>query len=213
MYRNILFDFDGTISDTSKGAIKGFKYVMDEFNLDYSKMDLKEFIGPTLQESFKKFCGFKEEQILKAIKIFREYYNKIGLYESEMYMGIDKVLEELYNNKCNLYIASTKPTIFIKELLRNYELSKYFKDISGSPLEGKSIQKDMAISKIIKKYNLNRKETVMVGDRKYDIIGAKQNKIQSIGVQYGMGTLEELKQFNPEYIISTPKEVLNIILE
>lgn len=213
MYKNILFDFDGTISDTSIGIINGAKYALNELEIDFSKMNLNDFIGSPLQESFKNICGVKEQDIPNAICLFREYYKKIGLYESKVYVEIEEVLKELLENGCNLFIASSKPTVFIQNLLKKNNLEHYFNYVSGSPLEGACYSKDVVISKIIQKFKLDTCKTIMIGDRKYDIIGAKQNNIHSIGVEYGLGTFKELEHYAPEYIIKAPKDILKVVLE
>lgn len=213
MYKNLLFDFDGTISDTSRGIKNAAKYALTKLNIDYSNIDFSEFIGPTLQDTFRTLFGLNDEKILEAIKLFREYYRKTGLFESEIYDGIDTVLKELHDNGFKLFVASTKPTEFINILLEKYELLNLFTYISGSPSEGNGIPKEKVIETVINKYKLDLTKTIMIGDRKHDIIGAKYNKINSIGVEYGLGTLKELKECNPEFIVSIPKDLIKIIFE
>ena len=152
------------------------------------------------------------EETLKAISTFREYYKETGLYESELYEGIRKVIKSLYDHNCKLFIASTKPTVFIEKLLRKYDLMQYFEYISGSQLEGACYPKEIVISEIIKKYELIRKQTIMIGDTKYDVKGAKENKIASIGVTYGIGSKEELQEQKSEYIVDKPIEIIRVIL-
>ena len=212
MHKNILFDFDGTISDTSDGIINAAQYALNRFNIDCSEIDLNNFIGPPLQDAFKNFCGIKEEQILDAIQIFREYYQEQGLYESKIYPEIDDIIKKLYDSECELFIASTKPTAFIEILLDKYKLKQYFTYVCGSPLHGECTAKDIIISNVIERFKLDLNKTIMVGDRKHDIIGAKKNMIASIGVEYGIGTIEELKKYSPEYIAKTPKDILRFIL-
>lgn len=213
MYKNILFDFDGTIFDTSIGIVNATKYTLDKFGINYSDINLNSFIGPPLQDSFRDFCGLKDDDVLHAIKEFRIYYKEKGLYESVLYNGIENVIKTLVNKDYDLFIASSKPTLFIENLLRKNNLIDYFKYISGSPIDGKGYSKEKVISDVIKKYNLKKDETIMIGDTKFDIIGAKQNQVNSIGVLYGLGTYEELYQQKPEFIAKNSFDILNIILD
>lgn len=212
MYKNVLFDFDGTISNTSKGIVNAAKYALEKMNINYEGVDLNKFIGPPLQDSFKTFFKLNNEETLKAITTFREYYKETGLYESELYDGIREVIKSLYDHNCKLFIASTKPTVFIEKLLRKYDLMQYFEYISGSQLEGACYPKEIVISEIIKKYELIREQTIMIGDTKYDVKGAKENKISSMGVTYGIGNREELQEQNADYIANDVNEILKVIL-
>ena len=147
---------------------------------------------------------------IKILKLINKFLKK---EEEQSINGIEDVLKELYNNKCKLFIASTKPTAFIEKLLIKYNLIQYFEYISGSPLKGECYLKEQIIAEIITKYELDKEETIMIGDRKFDIIGAKSNNIDSIGVIYGIGNLEEINEEKSKHIAHIPKEILDIISE
>lgn len=211
MYKNILFDFDGTLFDTSIGIINAAKYVLSEYKIDYSKIDLKKIIGPPLNESFKYLCGLNDNDSLEATQKYREYYRNNGLYESTVCEGIECVLQILQEKGYNIFIASSKPELFIEKLLKNNNLFEYFKYISGSPIEGKAYSKEEVILKIINKFNLKTNETVIIGDTKYDVIGARNNNIDAIGVTYCLESCEELYECKPKYIAKDAKDILKIV--
>ncbi|MDR1178840.1 MAG: HAD-IA family hydrolase, partial [Spirochaetaceae bacterium] len=133
------------------------------------------------------------------------------IYENKLYDEIDTILQELNNRNKKCIIATSKPETFAKIITQYFNIKKYFKYIVGSNLDGTLSEKEDIIKYIIEKYKLTKKETIMVGDRKYDIIGAKKNGIDSIGVLYGYGTQEELEKADPKYLCKNVMDILKII--
>ena len=211
-YSNVLCDLDGTLTDPYLGITNSVKYSLNKFDIieeDDSK--LKLFIGPPLEKSFMEYYDFNKNDSRKAVEYYREYFSEKGIYENKLYDGIKIVLEELNKRNKNCVIATSKPETFANKIIRYFGIQNYFKEIVGSNLDGTLSEKENIIKYIIEKYKLQRNETVMVGDRKYDIIGANKNGIDSIGVLYGYGSKEELEKENPKYICNNVMEILKMI--
>ena len=189
----ILFDLDGTLTDPKEGITKAVQYALKKHGIEVESRDeLEKFIGPSLKYSFMEFYNFSEEQALQAVEDYREYFKPIGLYENEVYPGIVALLEELHSRDMKLFIATSKPTVFASQIAAHFNMDKYFTEIVGSQLDGTRVEKDEVIGYILEKYNLTQKDhIIMVGDRKFDILGAKKHGLQTIGVSYGYNELEE----------------------
>ncbi|MGB4044820.1 MAG: HAD family hydrolase [Halanaerobiales bacterium] len=211
-YRNIIFDLDGTIIDSEAGITKSVQYALQKFNIIVK--DLKElvsFIGPPLKESFMELYGFSEPQALQAIIYYREYYAEHGVFDNTLYPGIEELLRKLYSEGRLLYIATTKPTIYAEEILDKYGLSNLFCYICGANLDGTLTDKTEIIKTVLDRGGISRENTVMIGDRKHDIIGARNNKIDSIAVGYGFGSEEELRSSNPTEFVKTVKALYRVL--
>lgn len=205
---NILFDVDGTIFDTCEGIVCSILYALDKMGENPLPDDiLKQFIGPPLLDGFMQFAGLSAEKANLAVKYYREFYTPEGVYMAKLYDGIENLLDEL--NKCgkSLFVISSKPTIFVQKLFGKYGIDKYFKDIAEVRFDNCEISKTELINGIIKKYNLTPSDTIMIGDRKFDIIGAKEAGIRSIGVTYGFGTKDELVSCGADFTANSPKEI------
>lgn len=209
----ILFDLDGTITDPMLGITKSVKYALEKFNIQVEDLnDLCKFIGPPLKDSFMEYYNFTECDAEKAINFYREYFSTEGLYENEVYDGFEELLISLKENQKTLIVATSKPTVFAKTILNHFELSNYFDLICGSNLDGTMSKKGDIIKYIIDEVKIeNPSKMVMVGDRKHDIYGAIENKIDSIGVLYGYGDYEELSNSNSTYIVSNVNELKNLL--
>lgn len=206
-YSTILFDLDGTLTDPKMGITKSVQYALRKFNIIEEDLDkLEPFIGPPLANSFMELYSFSELESKKAVEFYREYFKDTGLYENELYAGMNKLLEMLINQKRVLMVATSKPTIFAEKILKYFNIDKYFDFICGSNLDGTMSDKTEIIRYIVKEKNINKQRTVMVGDRKHDIIGAHNNGIDSIGVSYGYGSEEELKNSKPTHIIKSVQD-------
>jgi phosphoglycolate phosphatase len=212
-YTNVLFDLDGTLTDSYGGITNAVKYALRKFNIieeDDSK--LKLFIGPPLESSFMAYCHLSSGDSKTAVGYYREYFSEKGIYENKLYEGIDTVLEELNKRNKKCIVATSKPEIFARKIAQYFKIDNYFEHIVGSNIDGTLSEKEDIIKHIIEKYGFNKNETIMVGDRKYDIIGAHKNRIDSAGVLYGYGTREELEKESPKYLCNTVAEILQIIV-
>ncbi|MBO4785300.1 MAG: HAD hydrolase-like protein, partial [Lachnospiraceae bacterium] len=168
------------------------------------------FIGPPLKDSFPKYCGFDEETTEKAIALYRERYSKVGKFENRPYEGIPELLKKLKEDDRVLVIASSKPAGFVEDILNKFDLRQYFDIISAADLSGKKCEKEDVIKEALEILNLKNgdKDVVMIGDRHYDINGAKYFNLDSIGVNYGFAfDKNELKDAGATFVVETVKEL------
>lgn len=213
-YRYILFDLDGTLTDPKIGITKSVQYALKKFNIEVKNLDtLEKFIGPPLKDSFMEFYSFDEEQAIKAIVYYREYFKDKGMFENKVYEHIPDLLKKLKEAGCTLIVATSKPTIFSEQIIKHFNLNTYFDEVAGSNLDGTRSNKGEIIKYIINKYEIsNLSEAVMIGDRRYDILGAQKNNIASIGVTYGYGSKEELINAKAMYIADDVQAILEKIV-
>ncbi len=201
-YNYILFDLDGTITDPKVGITKSAQYALKKRNILVDDLNtLEKFIGPPLKDSFMEFYDFSEEESINAIDDFREYFKDKGIFENIPYEGIKEMLENLKSNKKILAISTSKPTFFAKKILDHFKLSDYFDVIVGSNLDNTRTDKSEVIEETLRQLGITNNESIlMIGDRKHDLIGARKQGVESIGVSYGYGSVEELKNESPIYI-------------
>ncbi len=213
MYQYILFDLDGTISDSGLGITNSVMYALKKFGIEIEdRSTLYRFIGPPLLESFQRFCGFTEEQSKLGIQYQREYYTDKGLYENEVYEGIEELFVELKKMGKSLIVATSKPEPFAKRILAHFKLDSYFDYIAGATLDGSRITKVDVIKYALETCGItDPKQAVMVGDREHDALGAAAVGMDSIGVLYGFGSREELEAAGATYIADGVMDVLEIV--
>lgn len=212
-YSTILFDLDGTLTDSSKGIINSIIYALEKFDInDYDMSLLKKFLGPPLHESFENFMGFDKEKSLQAVKFYREYFSSKGLLENEVYGGITDLLQNLKENGKTLVVATSKPQPFTDKIMEHFDLAKYFDFIAGSNMDTTRSKKAEVIEYALSECNIKDKsKVVMIGDRAEDMIGAQSVGIDSIGVEYGYGTFDELKNAGATYIAKTVDELEDLV--
>lgn len=211
-YKNILFDLDGTLTDPKVGITKSVQYALTKFNITVDNLDtLEPFIGPPLTGSFMDFYGFSEEEAKKAVTYYREYFSVTGMYENDIYEGIISILDHLKKKGKKVIVATSKPTVFAEEIIKHFKMDTYIDEICGSNLDGSRSNKTEIIRYVLDNYVSEDESVVMIGDRKYDIIGAKNNDIDSIAVGYGYGSEDELKICEPTYYVNDPQGLLIFI--
>lgn len=212
-YNTILFDLDGTLTDPKLGITKSIQYSLKHFGIFEKDLDsLKKFIGPPLKDSFIEYYNFSEKKAYNAVEKYREYFSEIGIFENRLYEGIEELLYNLCNKKKNLVVATSKPTVFAKRILEHFNIDKYFAFVAGSNLDGTQSRKGEVISYALEQFGCgNNDKMIMVGDRKYDIIGAKEAEIDSVGVLYGYGSFEELREHKPNYIVKDINELSEVL--
>jgi phosphoglycolate phosphatase len=213
-YTFILFDLDGTLTDPYEGISKSVQFALSKFNIiEEDEARLRKMIGPPLMHSLKKYYDFSDEQYKEAIIHYREYFVKKGIFENKIYEGIRSLLVDLTNAGKIVRLASSKPEVFAKQILEMFSIDSFFNHISGSSLDGKIIEKPQVVKKAIGDISPGDFEhTVMVGDREYDIQGAIANSIDSIGVLYGFGSYDELKNAGATYIVKSVQELRELLL-
>ena len=213
-FEYILFDLDGTITDSGEGITKSVQYALKYFDILVNNLeDLRKFIGPPLKESFKEYYKFDEEKANIALVKYREYYADKGIYENDLYDGIIEVLDKLKENGKIIILATSKPEVYANKILEYFKIDKYFTFVAGSDFEETRVKKGDVIKYALEGAKISDlSKFIMVGDREHDIIGAKENNIKSIGVLYGFGDVIELTQARAEYIVNNTNELLNILL-
>jgi len=211
-YKHIIFDLDGTLTDPGSGITNSIMYSLKKFNIESERSTLYKFIGPPLRESFSVYYGFDKAQAEQAVQYYREYFSEKGIFENEIYPGIYNLLEELHLLNRRLYIATSKPQEYAERILDYFDIGKYFEFVSGSNMDGSMSAKSDLIDLIIPRIDKDAlHETIMVGDRKYDIEGAKHHHIDSAAVLYGYGEKSELLEAGPTYLVESP-ELLSVML-
>lgn len=210
----ILFDLDGTLTNPKEGITKCVKHALEHFKVKVNSLDeLEIFIGPPLKEQFMLYCDFDEAKGIECVEKYRERFNDIGIFENEIYQGIQQLLFELRQKGHTLAVASSKPTVYVTRILEHFDIDKYFDVVMGSELDGRRTNKAEVILEALNELNINNKDkkTIMVGDRHHDIVGAKQNNIKSIGVSYGFGRNNELEKAGADYIVNSVDELRELL--
>lgn len=216
MYHYILFDLDGTLTDPKPGITGCVQYALRKFGVDEPDLDkLEPFIGPPLLDSFQEFYGFDEEKGQQAVAYYRERFSTVGLFENEVYPGIAQMLAALQTAGCHLAVASSKPEVFVKQILAHFELLSYFEVIVGSELDGTRTWKEEVVEEALRQLLCGAedlRDAVMVGDRKFDIQGAKAHHIAAVGAAYGYAAEGELEEAGADRIAETVEELEKILL-
>lgn len=208
-YDVILFDLDGTLTDPGLGIINSVQYALKHFGIiEKDRESLKKFIGPPLRESFMVYYAFDDDQAVRAVEKYREYFRVKGIYENVVYPLIPMLLEELYDSGKKLILATSKPTEFAVQILDHFSLAKYLHYTAGSNMDGSRTRKGEVIAFALNQCQLEiSPNIVMVGDRKHDMIGAKENGIDAIGVLYGYGSRDELENEQPANLARSVDEL------
>lgn len=213
MYNYLLFDLDGTLTDPGVGITNSVMYALQKFNIYIDdRSSLYKFIGPPLRDSFEMFYGFSREQSEIAIQYYRKYFIKQGLYENEVYSGIPDLLVQLKKEGKTLIVATSKPEDFAIKILKHFNLYNYFDFVAGATMNELRNKKSDIIKYALDNYNVPEKSSlIMIGDRKHDIIGAKDNELDSIGVLYGYGSYNELNEAGATFIANKPEDILKYV--
>jgi len=211
----ILFDLDGTITDPKVGITKSVQHSLEHFGIYVEDLDtLTSFIGPPLRDSYKKYYGFNDSNVEIAVAKYREYFSENGIFENTLYEGMDVLLKTLKDRGNQLIIATSKPTIYAEKIIKYFNLSLYFDFVSGSELDGRRSKKDEIIKYAFENMNITHFEkAIMVGDREHDIIGANNVGVDSIGVLYGYGDLQELMNAGATFISENVEKLSDLLLE
>lgn len=209
--KNILLDLDGTLTDPKIGIHSCIRYAMEKMGQPLADdTDLDWTIGPPLKASFIQLLNSAEDALAEqALAFYRERFSTIGLYENELYPHVIETLKALVERGYNLYLATAKPQVFAIRILEHFELLNYFTKPYGSELTGERTNKGDLIHYILQKEQLVAEHCMMVGDREYDIFGARRNGIETIAVTYGYGTDAEIAQAAPKLQIRQFAELLN----
>jgi len=212
MKKTILFDLDGTLTDSGEGIINCAIMALEHFGCPIpTREELRVFVGPPLHESFINH-GVPADQAEEAIRIYRSRYIPIGAYENTPYPGIRELLEALKKEGHTLYVATSKPEEMSIKILQHFDLAKYFDMICGATMDISRSSKEAVIEYLLHK-NGRADNMVMVGDTKFDVLGARMHGIPTIGVSWGYGTVEDMTQAGAAAIAYTREELLELLLK
>lgn len=213
MFEYALFDLDGTLTDPALGITNSIIYALEKMGRDIPPREsLYSFIGPPLIQSFQSLDMTKEEAE-RALQIYREYFSVKGLFENTVYDGIPNALGKLNDCGIKLLLATSKPELYAKQIIEHFGLDKYFTAIYGASMDEKRVDKADVIRYAAKSAGIaNLNKAVMIGDRMHDILGAKKNGIVSIGVLWGYGSEDELKEAGADYIVGTLSEMVSAVI-
>lgn len=212
-FRTVLFDLDGTLTDSSSGILNSVKYALDKMSWEIpDDAVLNNFLGPPLTDSFAKFCGMDGEQSYNAAAFYRERYKTACVAENLLYDGIYDVLEQLTAAGKILAVATTKPEIIAEKIISHFGIRKFFAAVCGSAPDGANGRKADIIRKALAACGEDDlSSAVMIGDRFYDIEGAKEVGIASIGAEYGYSAPCELQTAGADHIAKNPIDIVKII--
>ena len=214
--QNILFDLDGTLSNTEEGIVKSVQYALADFSIkEEDTASLRRFIGPPLRESFCRFYGMTTEEAERAVRKYRERYETVGVYEDRLFDGVPEMLSALRRAGKRLAVATSKPTVFAKKVLQQHGIEGDFDLVVGAELDGRRDAKEEVIAEALRLLNIGeeaRKHTVMVGDRSYDLNGGRAFGLKTVGLRLGFAAPGELKACQPDFIAADIAELTAYLL-
>lgn len=242
-YKYVLFDLDGTLTDSKEGITGSVQYALKAFGIEEPDMEkLTPFIGPPLRESFMKFYGFGEEQAEAAVAKYREWFVPKGMFQNRIYPGVKEMLKELKEKGAVLAVASSKPQVFVEKILRYFEIYDDFTVIVGSELNGTRDSKEEVVEETLARLWRNaesaegtdaadrtesadgtditgktdtgiRTDTVMVGDRRFDVEGGKAHGLVTVGVTFGYAEEGELESAGADYVVDSVEALRRILIQ
>lgn len=212
-YDTVIFDMDGTVTETGRGVLNSVEYAMRALGCPMPDVPRRLFLGPPLAFSFDQYCGIPAGLIDEAIRQYRVYYADRGIFECDLYDGMEALLKTLRAEGVTLLVASSKPEVYVRRILEHFGAAHYFTFIGGADMaETRSAKPDVLRYTLAGAGVTDLHRTVMVGDREYDVLGAHAVGLDAIGVLYGYGSREELTAAGAEYLAATPEEIGTIVL-
>lgn len=210
----ILFDLDGTITDSKEGILASVCFALDYFNIKEKEEEtLQKFIGPPLVDAFMEYYHMSEEEANVALFKYREFYSEKGVYMLSMYEGIDILFQKLKETGQKIVLATSKPLFYAEQIVERIGIKNYFDDLCGATMDETMNKKEDIIRFIIEKNGYEKERILMVGDRNHDIKGAFYNDVEALGVLYGYGSYEELQKAGCKYFASSVQELSQKLLE
>lgn len=212
-YDYILFDLDGTLTDSKPGIIECIAYALEKENVPYTNQILDKMVGPPFRVSMHDFLGLEMPEIEKLIGIYRGVYEEYGYKNCKVFEGVEQMLSALKNAGKVLGVATSKPIKFTQMIMRDFDLGKYFDYVAGASSDASKEAKSDVIQGALENLGVKDKSNVlMVGDRLYDIEGAHMQGIDCAAVLYGYGSKEEFEEYKAEYILAAPDDVVKLVL-
>ena len=211
MIQTILFDLDGTLTDSAPGIIHSVQYALKKYGIEAEENDLRSFIGPPLVHSFQERFGFEHDKALEAVAYYREYFTAGGMFENSVYPGVEEMLQKLKEEGLMLAVATSKPEFLSKQILGHFALTRYFDFIGGAAMDETRTTKVEVLSYALQELQVDPAKAVMIGDRENDMEAASLLGTESIGVLYGYGSKEELANAGAKVFADTPMDICRII--
>ena len=211
-FDTLLFDLDGTLTDSTEGIVRCLEYALERMGFDIPE-DTNKFLGPPLYRSFAEFCGMNEEQVNEAVRIFRERYSTVGLFENRVYEGVPEMLKRLRDGGKRIMVATSKPEVYAVRIFDRFGLSQFFEIVGGANINGTRNDKDEVIEYVLEKTGISdRSSVLMIGDRRQDVLGAHKTGLKCMGILWGFGSIEELTEAGADFIAETPEKAADMLL-
>ena len=211
-FDTLLFDLDGTLTDSTEGILKCLINAVEKMGFEVPE-DTNKFLGPPIRQSVAEFIGMNEEQIDEAVRIFRERYSTVGLFENRVYDGIPEMLERLKKAGKRLMVATSKPEVYAVRILERFGIAPYFEIVGGAELDGSRDYKHEVIEYVLAKADItDRSRVLMIGDRRQDVLGAHKTGLKCMGILWGYGSAEELDEAGADFIADTPKNTADMLI-
>ncbi len=207
----IFFDLDGTLTDPKPGITHSIQYALEKLGHSVpSEDELIWCIGPPLLESFRQLVG--DERAQSGVDYYRERFADVGLFENEPYVGIGGVLQELQQRGTELFVASSKPLVFVSKILDHFDLASHFSQVFGSELDGTRTDKSELLAYALEATDIAAEMAIMIGDRSHDAIGALNNNMLFLGALYGYGSVDEFRQAGVNKWVDSPDELIGALV-
>lgn len=211
-YDILLFDLDGTLTDSTEGIVRCLEYALERMGFDIPE-DTNKYLGPPLYQSFAEFCGMNEEQVNEAVRIFRERYSTVGLFENRVYDGVPEMLDRLKKGGKRIMVATSKPEVYAVRIFDRFGLSQFFEIVGGANINGTRNYKHEVIEYVLAKADItDRSRVLMIGDRRQDVDGAHKTGLKCMGILWGFGSIEELTEAGADFIAETPEKAADMLL-
>ena len=209
----IMFDLDGTVLDSKPGIFRSAAYALKKLGFSMPSDDeMMAFLGPPLSDGFANVCHIPHDWIQNAIVYYREYYTNGGMFEASIYNGIEEVIDTLHQHGKRCFITTSKPQIYAQRILERFKVAGLFDGLYGCELNGERSHKSEVVSFCLEQQGALAGDSVLIGDRHFDVNGAKMLEIPCIGVLYGYGSKEELEHAGAMALCATPEELLDVLL-
>ena len=204
---HVFFDLDGTLTDPKEGMFACIRYALSRLEIVIeSEVNFGSYIGPPIKDTFRELCG-TDLIAEKALSLYRERFSTTGLFENQLYEGIPHCLEKIAEKADSIHVVTSKPTIYSQRIIEHFDLAQYFKVVYGSNLDGSLSDKTELLTHVLKNEEIPAHDAVMIGDRRFDITGAKNNGIRALGVLWGYGSEEELINAGADGLCNHPNEI------
>jgi len=213
MLSDILFDLDGTLTDPKDGITRCIQFSLDQLGVTPPRADqLTWCIGPPLRGSFSRLLNTSDNALLdQALSYYRKRFSETGMYENSLYPEITPALRRIRTAGFRVFLATSKPRVFARQILDHFDLTPFFHAIHGSELDGSLSDKGELVAHILDAESLDPNATLIVGDRSHDIIGGKKNGIMTAAVTYGYGSREEIIASKPDYVFESPSDLAGFL--